>query len=401
MADATGPGPDLRFADLTTLRVGGPIGTLVTATTQRELIDLAVAAWDAGDDWVVLGGGSNLLAGDEGFEGTVIRIATRGIEVLPDAPEGAARLRVQAGENWDALVAWTVEHGYSGLEALSGIPGAVGASPVQNIGAYGQELSDVLVAIDFLDEGARQPRRLTADELELGYRTSVLKRGLAGIVVAVELELHDTAAERAVLGEAIGAPIAYRQLADALGVQLGDRVPVARVRDAVLALRRSKGMVLDPDDPDSVSAGSFFTNPIVTERIARSLPGDAPKWYLAPEPPDEVTPIESLTAQSPLDAFLAHQAALEDAERAAAVAPEEPLVKLSAAWLIERSGIRRGFALPGSRAAISSKHTLALTNRGGATAEDVAQLARFVQQRVQAEFGIVLRPEPVLLGIEL
>lgn len=401
MADETGSPRDIRFADLTTLRVGGPIGTLVTATTQGELVDLAVAAWEAGDDWVVVGGGSNLLASDEGFDGTVIRIATRGIEVLDGAPDGAARLRVQAGENWDELVAWTVEHGYSGLEALSGIPGAVGASPVQNIGAYGQELSDVLVAIEFLDEGSREPRRITADELELGYRTSVLKRGLAGIVVAVEFELHDTAAERAVLGEAIGAPVAYRQLADALGVQLGDRVPVARVRDAVLGLRRSKGMVLDPGDPDSVSAGSFFTNPIVTERVARTLPGDAPRWYLAPELPDEVTPLANLSSQSPLDAFLAHQAALEDAERAAVVTPEEPLVKLSAAWLIERSGIRRGFAIPGSRAAISSKHTLALTNRGGATAEEVAQLARFVQQRVQAEFGIVLHPEPVLLGIEL
>jgi UDP-N-acetylmuramate dehydrogenase len=401
MVPETAAGRDIRFADLTTLRVGGPIGRLVRATTPDELVDLAVEAWHGRADWVVVGGGSNLLVGDDGFDGTVIKIATRGIELLPDAPEGTVRLRVQAGENWDELVSWTVEHGYSGLEALSGIPGAVGASPVQNIGAYGQELSDVLVAIEFLDEGAREPRRMTAEELELGYRTSVLKRGLAGIVMSVELELHDTSAERAVLGEAIGAPVGYRQLADALGVQLGDRVPVARVRDAVLALRRAKGMVLDPSDRDSVSAGSFFTNPIVTERVARSLPGDAPKWYLAPEQPDEVTPLASLASQSPLDAFLAHQAALEDAERHAAIAPEEPLVKLSAAWLIERSGIRKGFAIPGSRAAISSKHTLALTNRGDATADDIAQLARFVQQRVQAEFGIVLHPEPVLLGVEL
>jgi len=400
MAPETAPAGDVRFADLTTLRVGGPIRRLVTATTPRELVDAADDAWRS-DDWMVVGGGSNLLVSDEGFDGTVIRIATRGIEVLPDAPAGSVRLRVQAGENWDQLVAWTVGHGYSGLEALSGIPGAVGASPVQNIGAYGQELSDVLVAIEFLDEGAREPRRMTADELELGYRTSVLKRGLAGVVVSVELELHDTAAERAVLGEAIGAPVAYRQLADALDVQLGDRVPMAKVRDAVLALRRSKGMVLDPDDLDSVSAGSFFTNPIVTERVARTLPAEAPKWYLLAEQPDEVTPLASLASQSPLDAFLAHQAALEDAERQAAVAPEQPLVKLSAAWLIERSGIRRGFAIPGSRAAISSKHTLALTNRGGASAEDIAQLARFVQQRVQAEFGIVLRPEPMLVGLEL
>jgi UDP-N-acetylmuramate dehydrogenase len=425
MADAT------RFSELTTLKVGGPIRRLVTASTQRDLVDLATEAWAAGEPWLALGGGSNLLVGDEGFDGTVIRIATRGIEVLerdvaggdetiePDesarddedaapvdgrssaASAASIRLRVQAGENWDDLVAWTVEHGYSGIEALSGIPGAVGAAPVQNIGAYGQELESTLVAIDFLDEGADAPRRMTADELELGYRTSVLKRGLRGIVISVELDLHDTAAERAVLGEALGQPIAYAQLADALRVNLGDRVPIARVRDAVLALRRSKGMVLDPDDDDTTSAGSFFTNPIVTERIGRTLPGDAPRWYLAEEQPDEVTPLAGGLAESPLDEFLAHQASLEASDTVTDAAPTEPLVKLSAAWLIEHAGIRRGFAVPGSGAAISSKHTLALTNRGGATAEDIAQLARFVQSRVQAEFGITLQPEPVLIGVEL
>ncbi|MEF3402581.1 UDP-N-acetylmuramate dehydrogenase [Agromyces sp. CCNWLW203] len=412
---------DIRFADLTTLQVGGPIGRLVTATTQRDLVDLATETWATDDAWLVLGGGSNLLVGDEGFEGTVIRVATRGIEVLPSGPgsrdgagaslrptveDGAVRLRVQAGESWDDLVAWTVEHGYSGIEALSGIPGSVGAAPVQNIGAYGQELASTLVAIEFLDEGADAPRRMTAAELELGYRTSVLKQGLAGIVVTVELELHDTAAERAVLGEALGQPIAYGQLADALHVQQGDRVAIAAVRESVLALRASKGMVLDPADADSVSAGSFFTNPIVGEHVARTLPATAPRWYVEPEVPDEITPLGSLASMSasPLDAFLAHQAEIEEFGDDVAVAERveaESLVKLSAAWLIEHSGIRRGFALPGSRAAISSKHTLALTNRGGATAEEVATLARFVQGRVQAEFGIVLRPEPVLIGVEL
>ncbi|MFD4421023.1 UDP-N-acetylmuramate dehydrogenase [Agromyces sp. NPDC058484] len=407
-----------RFSELTTLRVGGPIRRLVTAATQRDLVDLAAEAWTAGEPWLALGGGSNLLVGDEGFDGTVIRVATRGIEVLPPRgssgalrqaqgpeanrdPLGVVRIRVQAGENWDDLVAWAVEHGYSGIEALSGIPGSVGAAPVQNIGAYGQELSSTLVAIEFLDEGADAPRRMTADELELGYRTSVLKRGLPGIVVSVELDLHDTAAEQEVLGEALGQPIAYAQLADALHVNLGDRVPIGRVRDAVLALRRSKGMVLDPGDPDSTSAGSFFTNPVVAERISRTLPGDAPRWYLDEEQPDEVTPLDGGLTESPLDEFLAHQASLEASDPVTDAAPSEPLVKLSAAWLIERAGVRRGFAIPGSRAAISSKHTLALTNRGGATAEEVAQLARFVQSRVQAEFGIVLHPEPVLVGVEL
>ncbi|WP_448808574.1 UDP-N-acetylmuramate dehydrogenase [Agromyces bauzanensis] len=394
---------DIPFSELTTLQVGGPVRRLATATTQRDLVDLAVEAWDALEPWLVLGGGSNLLVGDEGFDGTVIRVATKGIEVLPTdaAAAGSVHIRVQAGENWDDLVAWTVEHGFAGIEALSGIPGSVGAAPVQNIGAYGQELESTLVAIEFLEEGAHAPRRMTADELELGYRTSVLKRGLRGIVVSVELALHDTAEERAVLGEALGQPIAYAQLADALHVNLGDRVPIARVREAVLALRASKGMVLDPADPDSVSAGSFFTNPIVTERVARTLPGDAPRWYLDDDAADEVIPIAGALDESPLDQFLTHQASLAASGGPRVAAPSEPLVKLSAAWLIEHSGIRRAFALPGSRAAVSSKHTLALTNRGGATAEEVAQLARFVQSRVQAEFGILLHPEPVLVGIEL
>jgi UDP-N-acetylmuramate dehydrogenase len=392
----------IRFADLTTLRVGGPIDRLVTATTPDELVARVREAEASGAPWMVLGGGSNLLVGDDGFEGTVIRIATRGIEARRGDEAGTMRVRVEAGENWDELVAFTVAQGYTGLEALSGIPGSVGASPVQNIGAYGQELSDVLIGIEFLDEGADEPRFMAADELELGYRTSVLKQGLRGVVVSVEFALHDTTAEREVLGEAVGRPVAYAQLAQALGVQVGDRVPVARVREAVLALRSGKGMVLDPDDPDSVSAGSFFTNPIVSEHVARTLPGDAPRWYVAPEEPDEVIPLAELEAASPLDAFLAHQAELERAEQQPtdAAAPE-PLVKLSAAWLIEHSGIRRGFALPGSRAGISTKHTLALTNRGGASAEEVAQLARFVQGRVQAEFGITLHPEPVLVGLEL
>lgn len=393
---------DIRFSELTTLRVGGAIERLVTATTQRDLVDLARDAWATDAPWLALGGGSNLLVADDGFEGTVIRIATRGIEVLPTPADAAsARIRVQAGESWDDLVAWTVEHGFAGIEALSGIPGSVGAAPVQNIGAYGQELEATLVAIDFLDEGADAPRRMAADELEFGYRTSVLKQGLRGIVVSVELELHDTSAERAVLGEALGQPIAYGQLADALEVQLGDRVPISLVRESVLALRRAKGMVLDSADPDSVSAGSFFTNPIVSEHAARTLPTSAPRWYLEPERPEEVTPLGSLATESPLDAFLAHQASLEASVDESDAASDESLVKLSAAWLIEQSGVHRGFALPGSRAAVSSKHTLALTNRGGASADEIAQLARFVQSRVQAEFGIVLQAEPVLVGVEL
>ena len=360
--------PDATFADLTTLGVGGPIRHLVTATTQRDLVDLARDAWNDGEPWMLLGGGSNLLVGDEGFDGTVIRIRTKGIEVLTDdaGPDPtSARIRVQAGEVWDDLVAWTVERGYAGIEALSGIPGCVGAAPVQNIGAYGQELESTLVAIEFLDEGADEPRRMTAHELELGYRTSVLKQGLRGIVVSIELDLHDTAAERAVLGETLSRPVAYPQLAGALHVDLGDRVPLARVRESVLALRATKGMVLDPADVDTASAGSFFTNPIVGEHTARSLPSAAPRWYLEPDPVDEVVPLVNPLEESPLEQFLAHQASLEASEASTDAAPQPTLVKLSAAWLIEHAGIGRGFRLPGSRAAVSSKHTLALTNRGG------------------------------------
>jgi UDP-N-acetylmuramate dehydrogenase len=277
-----------------------------------------------------------------------------------------------------------VAQGWSGIEALSGIPGSVGAAPVQNIGAYGQELASCLVAIDFLAADTGETQRMTAAQLQLGYRTSVLKQGLAGIVLAVELELHDTAAEASVLGSSLSQPVAYGQLAAALEVQIGDRVPLGRLRDAVLALRASKGMVLDAADPDTASAGSFFTNPVVTENFARSLPESAPRWPLTPEVPDRVIPLEHYAGVGPVPGA--------DAPRT---------VKLSAAWLIEQAGVHRGFRLPGSRAAISSKHTLALTNTGGATADEIAQLARYVQGRVAAEFGVILQPEPVLIGVTL
>ncbi|BDZ45638.1 hypothetical protein GCM10025866_15470 [Naasia aerilata] len=195
-------------------------------------------------------------------------------------------------------------------------------------------------------------------------------------MVTVELELAAPSGP----GPALSAPIAYAQLAGALGVRLGDRVPVTEVREAVLRLRRSKGMVLDPADPDSVSAGSFFTNPIVSERFARSLPPEAPRWPVTPDEPDVAVPVG---ASLP------------------AVPSHEHLVKLSAAWLIEHAGIRRGFSLPGSRAGISTKHSLALVNRGDATAEELLELARYVRTLVQTEFGVLLQPEPVLLGATL
>jgi UDP-N-acetylmuramate dehydrogenase len=363
-----------QLSELTTMRVGGPAATLIEPTDAEQLVAATLDAWGSGEPWLILGGGSNLVVADEGFDGTVIRVATRGVEQVDGH---GVTLRVQAGENWDALVASTIEQGLVGLEALSGIPGCVGAAPIQNIGAYGQELADGLVAIDFLDYLTGELTRVPAKELKLGYRTSAIKQGRHGLVVAVELQLAQSE---------LSEPIAYSQLASALDVQLGERMPAAEVREAVLRLRASKGMVLSPDDPDSVSSGSFFTNPIVSTRFASDLPSDAPRWPMAPEPQDLVIPLED---QSSIPELVEGRK------------PVTPQVKLSAAWLIEQAGIRRGFSLPGSGAAISSKHTLALVNTGGATAAQVAELARYVQMRVFNQFGVLLQPEPVLVGVSL
>lgn len=343
------------LSDLTTMRVGGPAGMLVSPGTRDELVATALDVWASGDEWLVLGGGSNVVVGDQGFDGSVIRVLTKGIWVLPideaSRDATAVHLRVEAGESWDALVAHAVANGWAGIEALSGIPGSAGAAPMQNIGAYGQELAQTLVSIEYLDYLTGEVETVTAAELDFGYRTSALKRGRQGIVLAIELALQASREGR----------VDYPQLAAALGVELGARVPIADIRSSVLTLRASKGMVLDAADPDSVSCGSFFTNPIVSEKFAHSLPPLAPRWIQS----DDVS------------------------------------VKLSAAWLIEQSGIARGFALPGSRAAISSKHTLAITNRGGATAAQVAELSRYVRAQVANRFGVELQPEPVAVGIAL
>ncbi|MFJ3381823.1 UDP-N-acetylmuramate dehydrogenase [Curtobacterium sp. NPDC090217] len=333
------------FAELTTLRVGGPAGRLLVAETTDELVAHTRDAW-ADEEWLVVGGGSNLLVADAGFDGTVVLVRTRGVE--HEATADGVTVRVAAGEPWDAFVASTVDNGWTGLEALSGIPGTVGASPVQNIGAYGVELSDVLTRVEFLDAATGERTWVPAAELALGYRTSTLKHGRRGVVLTVEFALGtDTDG---------GVPVRYAQLAGSLGVTLGDRVDPAVVRSTVLGLRAAKGMVLDAEDPDTWSAGSFFTNPIVSAGFAESLPADAPRW------------------------------------------PAGDDVKLSAAWLIEHAGVHRGYALAGSHAAISSKHTLALTNRGDATAAQVAELARYVQLTVLNRFGVSLVPEPVVVG---
>ncbi len=357
------------FRDLTTLRVGGPIADYRRPTTRAELIDTFRDVSSGRRPWFVLGGGSNIVVSDEEFDGTVIHVATTGIE----SRENGAKVLVtaQAGESWDHLVAWAVENKLSGIEALSGIPGTVGAAPIQNIGAYGAEFADTFVLLQFVDAGSGEVVTLGPDDLRFGYRTSALKEGRSGLVVSVTLAL--TKADDS-------EPIRYGQLATALGVDIGDTVALVDVRRTVLELRASKGMVLS-DDPDSVSVGSFFTNPIVSDELSRRLPLDAPRFPLEGERAPVVVPLGA-----------DHDFAGFDGNA--------PDVKLSAAWLIERAGVPRGYSLPGNNAGVSSKHTLALINRGGATAREVIELARYISIRVHDTFGIMLTPEPSFIGFD-
>jgi UDP-N-acetylmuramate dehydrogenase len=302
----------------------------------------------AGEPVLVLGGGSNLLVGDDGFAGTVVKIATRGISEDVASCSGAV-VTVAAGESWDPLVGYTVDRGWSGLEALSGIPGLVGGTPIQNVGAYGAEVSQTISTVRTLDRSTGLVRTLFPVECGFGYRTSRFKTEPGRFVVlSVTFQLR--------LGS-LSAPIRYPELARALGVEPGDRVPAAAARDAVLGLRRGKGMVLDADDHDTWSAGSFFTNPVLPEAAA---PADAPRWPVG-------------------------------ADR----------VKVPAAWLIEHAGFGRGHAGPGGRVALSGRHVLALTHRGDGTTAELLILAREVRDGVRAAFGIELVPEPVLVGCVL
>lgn len=370
----------LQLSTLTTLRTGGAPERMLEATTSAELVDALTDVWSRGEEWFVLGGGSNLFIGDEPFEGTVLRVLTRGIDEIPSPHAGRIRLRVQAGHGWDDLVAYAVEHGYAGLEAMSGIPGTVGAAPVQNIGAYGQEIQETLVEVELIDEATGEISVVSAADLGLGFRTSVLKHHYGSVpqrravILSVTVDLV-VAGERVVRGE---------QLRRALALDSDAPVPLAWVRERILATRASKGMLLDENDPDTHGVGSFFQNAIVPEVVARALPPECPRWPVSPDL-DAVTVI-------PLAAY---DGFVPPAKT------EAPDVKVSAAWLIEQAGIRKGFKLPRSRASVSTKHALALTNRGGATASEVSELARFIQSRVHAEFGLVLQPEPVLLGVEL
>jgi UDP-N-acetylmuramate dehydrogenase len=336
----------VELADLTTLRLGGPAAELVEAQDEASLIEAVRSADAAGTPVLVVGGGSNLVVADEGYPGRVVVVRNRGLRVEADLC-GGAYVEVGAGEDWDDVVAAAVENGWVGIEALSGIPGTAGATPIQNVGAYGQEVAQTIARVRTWDRTDGQIRSFASADCGFGYRTSRFKQEPERYVV-----LDTTFQFR--LGER-GAPVQYAELADALGVAIGERAQSRDVREAVLALRRRKGMVLDPEDHDTWSTGSFFTNPVVP---ADAVPEGAPSW---PQPGG--------------------------------------LVKTSAAWLIEQAGFGKGYG--NDRVRLSSRHTLALTNRGTATTSELLELARELQTGVEQRFGITLVNEPVLVGCRL
>jgi len=348
------------LAQLTTLGVGGPARRYVETGTSDELVDAVRTADADGEPLLVLGGGSNVLVGDDGFDGLVVRDTRCDLGVTDASACAGTTLVVAAGTPWCAVVDHAVANGLSGVEALAGIPGSAGATVVQNVGAYGQEVAGTIASVRTWDRARNTVRTLMLADLEFGYRTSLLKASLRQpsqwgptpryVVLEVTFQLRKESLSRAV---------GYPELAQRLGVELGERTPLADVRDAVLALRASKGMVLDPSDPDTRSAGSFFTNPVLDRAAAAALPPDAPRF----DTPDG-------------------------------------RVKTSAAWLITHAGFAKGHGLPGP-ASLSTKHVLALTNRGGATAADILALAREVRTAVQTRFAITLEPEPVLITCAL
>jgi UDP-N-acetylmuramate dehydrogenase len=335
------------LSDYTSLRVGGPAKKFVEVSSEAEIIAAIEAAGDS--PILIMGGGTNILVSDNGFEGTVIHISNNSLRSEVDACSGAT-LTIGAGENWDEFVAMTIERGFAGLESLSGIPGTIGASPIQNIGAYGHEVAEYITRVRTYDRVAKGLKTFTNSQCEFSYRNSHFKAHPGRYVVLdVQFQLR--------LGE-MTTPIMYAELAAKLGIAVGDKASVIATRAAVLELRGMKGMLLSTTDHDSWSAGSFFTNPIVSQEIADSLPADAPRWPT-----------------------------------------QDGKVKTSAAWLIERSGIHKGDEIGGAR--ISTKHVLAMTNSGTATASDIAALAKRARDHVQEKFGITLVAEVNLIGLEI
>jgi UDP-N-acetylmuramate dehydrogenase len=350
----------MRLADFTTVRLGGPARAFARAETEAELIDAVRSADAAGDPVLILGGGSNLVVADEGFDGTVIQVATRGVTRGTSLGAGPGELTAAAGEEWDGVVARTVAEGLAGLECLSGIPGLTGATPMQNVGAYGQEVSDTITRVRVWDRVAAEVLEIPAADCGFGYRTSRFRGSERFVVLSVTFALA---------AQARSGPIRYAELAAALGVAPGDQVGGAEARAAVIELRQRKGMVIDPADPDTRSAGSFFLNPVIdpatlaaVETAARARCG----------PDTKVPRYDAGNGQ----------------------------VKVPAAWLIERAGFTRGYN-PGDGARISSKHTLALVNAGSASTAALLSLAREIRDGVHAAFGVTLTPEPILVNTTL
>ncbi|WP_269853756.1 UDP-N-acetylmuramate dehydrogenase [Streptomyces sp. RPT161] len=346
---------DTPLAPLTTFRLGGPAARLVTATTDEEVIETVRAADESRTPLLVIAGGSNLVIGDDGFDGVVLRIATKGLVL------NGADLELAAGENWSEAVARTVEAGLAGVECLAGIPGSAGATPIQNVGAYGQEVASTITEVIAYDRASRETVTLANEECGFGYRHSRFKADPQRyVVLRVRYRLEDAGG--------LSAPIRYAEVASALGVAQGERAPAAQARDTVLKLRAGKGMVLDPEDHDTWSAGSFFTNPVLDQR----------------------------TYEEFLDRV---RARLGDDVRPPAYPAGDGHTKTSAAWLIDKAGFTKGYGTGPAR--ISSKHTLALTNRGAATTEDLLALAREVRDGVRDTFGVTLVNEPVMVGVRL
>lgn len=352
---------DVALAAHTTMRVGGRAARLVTAETSDELVDAVREVDDADEPLLVMGGGSNLVISDDGFDGTVVRIATEGVTVESADLCGGVMVRVAAGAVWDDVVAQAVAEGWSGVEALSGIPGSAGATPIQNVGAYGQEVAQTIASVRLYDRQHQAVRTFSNLDCAFTYRHSLFKAHPRYVVLDVLFQL---------IPSDLSQPIAYADLAKQLGVGTGDRVPLAEAREGVLQQRRNRGMVLDAEDYDTWSCGSFFTNPILSAERFAAL---------------ERAALERLGPDGPTPPRFADP---------------DGNVKTSAAWLIDKAGFGKGYGLPGP-AALSTKHSLAVTNRGTATAKDIAALAREIRDGVQQAFGITLVNEPVFIGHEL
>jgi UDP-N-acetylmuramate dehydrogenase len=346
---------DIPLAPLTTLRLGGPADRLVRAESTEELVELVTAADRRGEPVLMLAGGSNVVIADDGVRGTVVQVASRGIESRFN-DDGQMEMTVQAGEPWDDVVAHAVDNELAGIECLSGIPGSTGATPIQNVGAYGQEVSSTITSVTVLNRESGEVRTMPSAECGFGYRTSRFKGHRDFVVLAVTFVLNPSPESE---------PVMYAQLADALDLDVGARAPLAAVRETVLELRRSKSMVIDPQDPDSVSAGSFFTNPILSSAAMADLERRATE-LLGPDAAPPAWPVR------------------------------EGRVKTSAAWLIEQSGFSKGYG--GGSVGLSENHTLAVVNRGGATTAEFVAFARQIADGVRVTFGIGLVPEPVLVG---